>query len=283
VLFRRETEVTTTASRSPAADLAAIKGRQRATWASGDYAAVAARIPLVAELLVDRADLAAGSRVLDVATGSGNAALAAARSGCTVVGLDYVPALLDRAGLRAAAEGLAIELVEGDAEALPFADASFDAVLSVFGVMFAPDQERAAAELLRVCRPGGTVALASWAPDGFLGDLFRTIGAHVPPPAGLASPMAWGDRDHLAGLLGDGVGVTATERVYTFRFPSPEAFVDFFRAHYGPTLKAFEALDAGGRERLAADIAALVRGRDRRGGGAVAVPGAYLEVVAVKR
>jgi len=276
--------MTTSAPHADAPDLAAIKGRQQATWASGDYSAVAARIPLVAELLVDSADLAAGSRVLDVATGSGNAALAAARSGCEVVGLDYVPSLLERARVRAQAEGFEIEYVEGDAEALPFADASFDAVLSVFGVMFAPDQALAAAELVRACRPGGTIALSSWRPDGFIGSLFRTVAAHVPPPAGLSSPMHWGDEQRLGALLGDGVDLVATtERTHTFRYPSAEAFVDFFRAHYGPTLKAFAALDEAGRERLAADLVALVREHDRRGAGAVAVPATYLEAVAVRR
>ena len=160
-------------------DLAAIKARQQQTWAGGDYAAVASRIVLVAERLVDAADLQAGWHVLDVASGSGNAAIAAARLGCTAVGVDYVPALLERGRRRAAAEGLTSIMVEGDAEALPFADESFDAVISVFGVMFAPDQARAAAELVRVCRPGGTIALASWTPDGFIGELFRTVAAHV--------------------------------------------------------------------------------------------------------
>lgn len=173
-------------------DLGAVKQRQQQTWASGDFAVVAARIQLVAEHLCDTADLRAGWRVLDVATGSGNAAIAAARHGCTVVGIDYVPALLERGRRRADAEGLEIELIEGDAEALPFPDDAFDAVTSVFGAMFAPNHERAAAELLRVSRPGGTVALANWTPDGFIGELFRTTAAHVPPPAGVQSPLLWG-------------------------------------------------------------------------------------------
>src|SRR5262249_53571569 len=173
-------------------DLSAVKKRQQLAWSSGDCAVVASRIVLVAEQLCDRADLRAGWRVLDVATGSGNAALAAARHGCTAVGVDYVPALLERGRRRAAAEGLPVELIEGDAEALPFRDASFDAVTSVFGTMFAPDHAKTAAEVLRVCRPGGTIALASWTPDGFVGELFRVISRHVPPPAGVASPMLWG-------------------------------------------------------------------------------------------
>ncbi len=178
-----------------APDLGAIKQRQQQTWASGDFHEVAARIVLVAEQLCDTADLHAGWRVLDVATGSGNAAIAAARLGCTAVGVDYVPSLLERGRERAAAEGLAVELLEGDAEALPFPDASFDAVTSVFGTMFAPDHAKAAAELLRVCRPGGTIALASWTPDGFIGEMFRTIGRpHVPPPAGVRLADALGHR-----------------------------------------------------------------------------------------
>src|SRR5213083_66759 len=186
----------------PQPDLHAVKERQQQTWASGDFGVVAARIVLVAEQLCDSADLHAGWRVLDVATGSGNAAIAAARLGCAAVGVDYVPALLERGRQRAAAEGLEVELLEGDAEALPFADASFDAVTSVFGSMFAPDHARAAAELLRVCRPGGTIALASWTPEGFIGELFQTVGAHVPPPAGVPAPMLWGTKAHLGQLLG---------------------------------------------------------------------------------
>ena len=193
-------------------DLGAIKQRQQQTWASGDFHQVAAQIVLVAEQLCDTADLHAGWRVLDVATGSGNAAIAAARLGCTAVGVDYVPALLERGRERAAAEGLDVELLEGDAEALPFPDASFDAVTSVFGAMFAPDHAQAATELLRVCRPGGTIALASWTPDGFIGEMFRTIGAHVPPPAGVRSPMLWGTEAHLRELFGDGIASIEVRR-----------------------------------------------------------------------
>ena len=184
-------------------DFEAVKQRQQQAWASGDFGVVAARIVVVAERLCDTADLHAGWRVLDVATGTGNAAIAAARLGCTAVGIDYVPALLERGRLRAAAEVLPVELLEGDAESLPFPAASFDAVTSVFGTMFAPDHARAAAELLRVCKPGGTIALASWTPDGFIGELFRTVAAHVPPPAGVRSPMLWGTEGHLRELLGE--------------------------------------------------------------------------------
>ena len=267
-----------------APDLGAIKARQQETWASGDYSAVAAMIPIISERLCDSADLRAGWRVLDVAGGSGNTALAAARCGCEVVSTDYVPSLLARARERAQAEGLDIEVMEGDAEALPVPDASFDAVVSAVGVMFAPDHERAASELLRVCRPGGTIALANWTPSGFIGQLFATTGRHVPPPAGLTPPPLWGTEEHVRALLGDGVrGLRATRRSYTFRYRSPVHFVEFFRQHYGPTLKAFAALDDDGRAALADDIAALARRFDRLGGdGPVAVPAEYLEVVATR-
>jgi ubiquinone/menaquinone biosynthesis C-methylase UbiE len=268
----------------PSPDLEAIKQRQQQAWATGDFAVVAARIVLVAEQLCDSADLHAGWRVLDVATGSGNAAIAAARLGCTVVGIDYVPALLERGRRRAAAEGLAVELIEADAESLPFADASFDAVTSVFGAMFAPDHARAAAELVRVCRPGGTIALASWTPDGFIGELFRTMAAHVPPPAGLQSPMLWGTEAHLRELFGEKIAsLEVTERTFTFRFPSAEHFVTFFRLWYGPTAKAFAALDGAARNALEDDLIELVRRYDRLGTDATAIPATYTEAVAVTR
>jgi SAM-dependent methyltransferase len=265
-------------------DFGAIKERQQQAWASGDFHAVAARIVLVAEQLSDTADLRAGWRVLDVATGSGNAAIAAARHGCTVVGIDYVPALLERGRARAAAEGLDIELIEADAESLPFADDSFDAVTSVFGSMFAPDHVKTASELLRVVRPGGTVALASWTPDGFIGELFRTIAAYVSPPAGVASPLLWGTEGHLRELFGDGVAsLEVAERTFTFRFRSAEEFVAFFRRWYGPTVKAFAALDDVAGDALERDFVELVRRFDRLGCGPVAVPSTYAEAVAIAR
>jgi SAM-dependent methyltransferase len=268
-----------------APDLGAIKRRQHAAWSSGDFHVVAARIVLTAEHLCDTADLRAGWRVLDVATGSGNAAIAAARHGCRAVGVDYVPSLLERGRLRAAAEGLDVELIEGDAEALPFPDGSFDAVTSVFGSMFAPDHAQAASELLRVCRPGGTIALASWTPEGFIGELFRTVAGHVPPPAGVASPMLWGTEGHLRGLLGEGIAsLDVTERSFTFRFGSAEEFVEFFRTWYGPTVKAFAALeDDAARDALEHDLVALARGFDRLDSpGAIAIPATYTEAVAVR-
>jgi SAM-dependent methyltransferase len=269
----------------PTTDLAAVKQRQQQTWASGDYSAVAARIVLVAEQLCDTADLHAGWRVLDVATGSGNAAIAAARHGCDVVGVDYVPSLLERGRARAEAEGLQVELLEGDAEALPFADRTFDAVLSVFGSMFAPDHARTASEMLRVARPGATIALASWTPEGFIGQLFRTVGAHVPPPAGVQSPLLWGTEAHLRELFGEGIAsLEVTERDFTFRFRSPEDFVEFFRTRYGPTLKAFAALaDDYARAALERDLVELVNRFDRLDADAVAIPSAYTEAIAITR
>ena len=270
---------------TPATDLATVKQRQQQTWASGDYSAIAARIVLVAEHLCDTADLRAGWHVLDIATGSGNAAIAAARHGCDVVGIDYVPSLLERGRARAEAEGLPVALLEGDAEALPFADRTFDAVVSVFGSMFAPDHARTAAEMLRVTRSGGTIALASWTPEGFIGQLFRTVAAHVPPPAGVQSPLLWGTEAHLRELFGGGItSLEVTERTFTFRFRSPEDFVDFFRTRYGPTLKAFAALaDDDARAALARDLVELVIRFDRLDGDAVAIPSGYTEAIARTR
>jgi ubiquinone/menaquinone biosynthesis C-methylase UbiE len=265
-------------------DFEAIKHRQQQTWASGDFSVVAARIMPIAEQLVDTADLHAGWRVLDVATGSGNAAIAAARLGATVVGVDYVPELLDRGRARAAAEGLAIELIEGDAEALPFPDGSFDAVTSVFGSMFAPNHQQTAGELLRVTKPGGTIALASWTPDGFIGELFKTVASYVPPPAGVQSPLLWATERHLRHLFDDGIeSLTVQERIFTYRFPSAEDFVAFFRTWYGPTVKAFAALDETTADALERDLVALAERYDRLGGDAVAIPAAYTEAIAVTR
>jgi SAM-dependent methyltransferase len=267
-----------------ASSLEGVKGRQQRMWASGDYAAVAARIHPIAERLCDAADLVPGARVLDVATGSGNAAIAAARFDCDVIGIDYVPQLLERARARAQAEGLPVDFVEADAEALPFADATFDAVLSVVGVMFAPDQEQAAAELLRVCRPGGTIALASWTPGGFIGDLLRVVARYAPPPPGVRPPVEWGSAARLGELLGGGVSaIDAHERVYTFRHRSAEDFADFFLANYGPTERAAAGLDEDGRAAMRADLAALAGSASRLpGGGPVALDATYLEAIAVR-
>ncbi len=266
-------------------DLAAVKQKQQATWASGDFHVLAEKIVFIAEHLVDTADLHAGWKVLDVATGSGNAALAAARLGTVVAGVDYVPSLLERARERAATEGLEIDFLEGDAEALPYPPASFDAVTTVFGSMFAPDHPKAASELVRVTKPGGTIAIAAWTPDGFLGELFRTTAKHVPPPAGVQSPLLWGTEEHLKELFGDSVAsLEVEERIFTYRFESAEEFVTFFRTWYGPTLKAFEALDDDGKKALEADLVALVERYDRLDDpNAIAVPAAYIEAVAITR
>jgi ubiquinone/menaquinone biosynthesis C-methylase UbiE len=260
-------------------DLATVKARQQATWASGDYAEIATLIVPVAERLSNSADLRAGSSVLDVASGSGNAALAAARLGGVVTGIDYVPALLERARERAAAERLRVDFSPGDAEEIPFPDESFDAVISVFGSMFAPDHHRAAAELVRVTRPGGTIALAAWTPEGFIGSMFRTVASHVPPPPGLSSPLLWGTEEHLADLFGSEVAWAHRRRTFTFRFTSAEAFVETFAANYGPTLKALEAAGSE-RHALARDLRDLARSWNRlQQPGPIAVPSAYLESI----
>ena len=261
-------------------DLAAVKARQQQTWASGDFAVIGTTLQLVGESLCEAADLQAGSRVLDVACGNGNAALAAAHRFGNVVGIDYVPALLQRARERAAAERLSIDFVEGDADALPFSEGSFDVVLSTFGVMFAPDQQRAARELTRVVRRGGTIALANWTPEGFIGRLLATVAKHVPPPAGVASPIYWGHEARLRELFPAVKGFHTRRRNFVFRYESAQHFIDVFRSYYGPTLKAFAALDADGQLRLADDIRALI---DQFNGPStlksVAIPAEYLEVV----
>jgi ubiquinone/menaquinone biosynthesis C-methylase UbiE len=268
----------------PAPDFAAVKLRQQNTWASGDFSVVASRIVFQAEHLCETADIQAGWRVLDVATGSGNAALAAARRGCEVVGLDYVPALLERGRLRAAAEHLDVRFVEGDAEELPFPDASFDAVLSTYGVMFAPNHSRAAAELARVCRPGGRIALASWTPDGFIGETFRAFARYLPPAPGLPPPVRWGDLAYLDALFGHvAASTTSYRRTAVFRFRSAEENLEFFSTYYGPTLRAFESLDPPRRESLRNELLALARRYDRNGGtGPIAITGDYLETVIVR-
>ena len=269
-----------TATPAPTADLAALKTRQHGAWSSGDYAVVGTTLQIVGEELCEALDLRSGQRVLDVAAGNGNASLAAARRFCEVVSTDYVPALLERGRERAKADGLAMEFREADAEALPFADASFDAVVSSFGVMFTPDQPRAAAELARVCRPGGAIGLANWTPEGFIGQLFKTIGKWVPPAPGAKSPALWGTRTRLTELFGARAKeIHAAARHFVFRYRSPEHFLEVFRTYYGPTLKAFGALDAAGQAGLHADILALVGQLDRAKDGTMVVPSEYLEVV----
>lgn len=268
---------------TPLPDLAAAKTRSHATWSAGDYAVIGTTLQIVGESLTEAADVRAGERVLDVACGNGNAALAAARRFARVTAIDYVPALLDRTRARASAEGLDLELREADAEALPFPDGAFDVVLSTFGVMFTPDQARAARELLRVCRRGGRIALACWTPEGFVGEMLRTVGRHLPPPAGLASPARWGTRTGLDALLGVYVtAVSIQERTFTFRYRSAAHFLEVFRSFYGPVHRAFAALPAEGQAALAADLTALLERHDQGKGGGLVIPGAYLEAVVAR-
>jgi SAM-dependent methyltransferase len=265
-------------------DLKAVKAKQQATWASGDYSVIGATLNIIAESLCEAADLRAGDCVLDVATGSGNVALAAARRWCDVVGIDYVPALVARARERAAAEHLPATFKDGDAERLEFADGSFDVVMSVVGVMFAADQEKAAGELLRVCRSGGRIALANWTPEGFLGQLFKSIGRHVPPPPGVRSPMLWGTEHRLAELFGyEAADIRVVRRNYVFRYRSPGHWLEVFRTYYGPTQRAFAALDEAGRAALARDLLGLLNRMNRSGDETLVLPGEYLEVVITRR
>jgi SAM-dependent methyltransferase len=266
-------------------DFSAVKQRQQATWASGDFSVVAARIVLQAELLCEAVHLQANWRVLDVATGSGNAAIAAARRGCRVVGLDYVPALLEAGRIRAKAERLEVEFVEGDAENLPFPNASFDAVLSIYGAMFAPNHRKTAEELLRVCRTGGVIGLASWTPQGFIGEMFRLFSKYVLPAAGLAPPIRWGDEDYLIEIFGSGIGLMTNHvRTAVLRFASAKDNVDFFRTYYGPTLRTFAALPAAERQSLEREMIELNHRFDLNGGqgGPIAISADYLETVIVR-
>ncbi|MBX3622804.1 MAG: class I SAM-dependent methyltransferase [Rhizobacter sp.] len=265
-------------------DYAAITRRQQATWASGDFAIVGVTLQIVGEQLAEAADIRAGETVLDVAAGNGNATLAAARRFADVTSTDYVPQLLEKAAARAQAEGLAVRFQGADVQALPFADASFDAVLSTYGCMFAPDHAATARHMLRVTKPGGRIGMANWTPEGFIGELFRVIGAHVPPPAGVASPALWGTEAHLHTLFGaEAAEIRCTRRDFNFRYRSPAHWVQVFRDFYGPTHKAFAALDAQGQQRLEQDLVALLTRRNVAGASSLVVPGEYLEVVVVKR
>jgi len=265
-------------------DFVAIKQRQQATWASGDFAVVGTTLQIVGEMLAEAADVRAGERVLDVAAGNGNATLAAARRFADVTSTDYVPALLDKGRARAQAEGLHVNFQVADAEALPFDDARFDVVLSTFGAMFAPDHRQVAREMLRVLRQGGRLGMANWTPEGFIGRLFKVIGAHVPPPAGLASPALWGTESHVVEMLGAQADqMQCTRRQFNFRYRSPAHWVQVFRDFYGPTHKAFAALDAAGQRALERDITALLQDMNTAGPSSLVVPAEYLEVVVTKR
>jgi len=271
------TTVSTNTTSAPS--LATIKAKQQATWASGDFAVVGTTLQIVGELLCEAVDLRAGERVLDVAAGNGNATLAAARRFAQVTSTDYVPALLERGRRRAEAEGLDVTFETADAEALPYADASYDVVLSTFGVMFAPDHTASASQMLRVCRPGGRIGLASWTPGGFIGRMFKVVGAHVPPPAGVRSPALWGTEAHIAELFPKVKSIEHTVRNFAFRYRSPEHFVDVFRTFYGPVHKAFAALDTDRQAAFETDLIALLRTHDRGGAAGLVVPAEYLETV----
>jgi len=269
-------------TREPAtqADLEALKTRQWAAWSSGDYAIVGTTLQIVGEELCEALDVRAGQKVLDVAAGNGNVSLAAARRWCHVVATDYVPELLERARERAAAERLDIEFREADAEALPFPSESFDVVVSTFGVMFTPDQEMAASEMLRVVKSGGKIGLANWTPEGFIGQVFKTIGQHVPPPAGARSPALWGTRARMTELFGlHAASITTAQRQFTFRYRSPAHWLEVFRSYYGPLLKAFAALEPASRMALEHDLLALIDRFNRTRDGSMVAPAEYLEVV----
>ncbi len=268
----------------PTIDLAALKSRQQGAWSTGNYAAVGTTLQIVGESLCEALDLRAGSRVLDVAAGNGNATLAAARRFCDVTSTDYVPALLEASRKRADAEGLAVHYREADAENLPFPDATFDVVLSTFGVMFTPDQERAAAELARVCKPGGRIGLANWTPESFIGQLFRTIGQYVPPAPGVKSPALWGSTARLEELFASTASkIQATRREFVFRYRSPMHWVDFFRTYYGPMNRTFAALDAEQQADFTSDLFTLLERGNRSGDATLALPSEYLEVVIERR
>jgi ubiquinone/menaquinone biosynthesis C-methylase UbiE len=265
-------------------DFDALKARQHGAWSSGDYAIVGTTLQIVGEELCESMDVRAGQTVLDVAAGNGNATLAAARRWCDVMSTDYVPSLLERGKARAAADGLSVQFREADAEALPFPDASFDAVVSTFGVMFTPNQDRAAHELARVCKPGGKIGLANWTPGGFIGQVFKTLGGYLPPPAGAKSPALWGTTARLDEMFSaSAADIKATPKHFVFRYRTPQHFLDVFRTYYGPVLKAFAALDSAKQDGLQHDLLALIATMNRSGDGTMVLPSEYLEVVVTKR
>ncbi|MCC5809005.1 MAG: class I SAM-dependent methyltransferase [Ectothiorhodospiraceae bacterium] len=265
-------------------DFAAIKTKQQATWSSGDYAVIGSRLQIVGEHLAEAADVRANERVLDVAAGNGNATLAAARRFARVTSTDYVDTLLQKGAVRAAADGLDVAFEVADAEALPYENDSFDVVLSTFGVMFTPEPSKAASEMKRVVRSGGRIGLANWTPDGFIGQLFKVIGKHVPPPAGIESPARWGTEARITQLFEDQASQIRCEpRIYNFRYASPAHWLDIFRRYYGPTHKAFGTLDTDGQANLARDITQLLETMNIGGDGSLVVPSEYLEIVITKR
>ena len=265
-------------------DLAAVKGRQQLAWASGDYAVVGTTLQIVGESLAEACELRFDEDVLDVAAGNGNASLAAARRGARVTSTDYVSTLLDRGAARARAEGFDVTFQTADAEALPFDNASFDAVLSTFGVMFAPDHVTAAAQMARVCKPGGRIGLANWTPEGFIGQLFKTLGRHVPPPAGVQPPSLWGTEAHVRSLFGEqAAAVAVTPRIFKFRYRSAAHFIDVFRTWYGPVHKAFASLASDKASALEKDLIEILDGNNVAGPRSLVVPSEYVEIVVQRR
>ncbi|RNL85888.1 class I SAM-dependent methyltransferase [Halostreptopolyspora alba] len=263
--------------------LAELKAKQQQTWSSGDYAKIAWLTVPLADVLCDAVDLRPGARVLDVATGTGHVALAAARRFCEVTGIDYVPALVEVARRRADTEGIPVDFREADAEALPFPDGTFDYVLSALGVMFTADHQRAADELVRVCAPGGRIGLVSWTPTGFVGELLTTVGRHAAPPPGAQPPSRWGSEETLRELFGERISALECEtRVITERFVSPEQFADFFVTYYGPTYKVAQRLDDAGARAFHRDLAALAASASRTDDGTVVCDWEYLVAVGTK-
>lgn len=265
-----------------APDYTAVKAKQQATWNSGDYGRIGVTLQIAGEQLCEAMDTRSGSTVLDVAGGNGNVSLAAARRFCRVICTDYVEHLLQQSRERAAAEGLALDHQFADAEDLPFTDASFDNIVSTYGVMFAPNQARSSAEMLRVCKPGGKIGLANWTPDGFIGQLLKTVSAYVPPPAGVSSPVQWGTNKFIEQHFAQAANVQINSRCFTFRYESPEHWLDVFATYYGPTHKALEALNDEQGRRLKDDILTLIASFNRADDGTMVVPSDYLEIVITK-
>lgn len=269
---------------APTTDFTALKARQQTAWASGDYAVIGTTLQIVGEQLAEACDLRWDERVLDVAAGNGNATLAAARRGCKVTSTDYVDTLLKRGAQRASAEHLDVSFQTADAEALPFKDASFDAVLSTFGVMFTPDHAKAASELARVCKPAGKIGLANWTPEGFVGQMFKVLGRHLPPPAGVQPPSLWGVESHLHSLFDEhAAAIAITRRFFNFRYRSAAHFIEVFRTWYGPVHKAFAALPADGAAALERDLTTLLNSMNKAGANSLLVPSEYLEIIITRR
>jgi SAM-dependent methyltransferase len=268
---------------NPSVDFAALKTRQQAAWSTGDYAVIGTTLQIVGESLAEACDLKTDEQVLDVAAGNGNVTLAAARRGCVVTSTDYVGTLLERGAERARAERLEVSFQIADVEALPFADARFDAVVSTFGVMFAPDHARSAREMARVVRRGGRIGLANWTPDSLIGRMFKVLGRYVPPPAGVQPPSLWGTEAHLCSLFGDTASaLQATPREFAFRYRSAAHFIDVFRTWYGPVNKAFAAQSPEQAQALEGELAELLNSLNRAGPGSLVVPSEYLEIVVTR-